>query len=479
MKVLYVASELFPLVKTGGLADVTAALPPALIQAGIDVRLFLPGLPAIMAGIDGLKPVASLGAAFGSQQVRVLRGQVADSNVPAYVLDAPGLFDRPGNPYVDAEGQPWPDNHRRFALLGWAAARFADRDFRPDVIHAHDWHAGLAPAWLATRAGERPASMFTIHNLAYQGLVPRNQYDELGLPRRFLDMHGLEYHGQASFMKGGLYYADCLTTVSPTYAREIQQPEQGQGLNGLLAARSANLHGILNGVDYDVWSPEVDAHLDHHYGVKWMGGKAANKKTLQKELGLKVTPRAPMCCVVSRLTDAKGLDLVLGGLRDLIAEGGQLALLGSGDRTLEAAFSEHAAQAPDQVAVRIGYDERLSHRLIAAADIILVPSRSEPCGLTQLYGLRYGTLPLVARVGGLADTVIHWSDDSAADATGFVFDHHDVDHFVTTLRQAFQRYRAYRSWAAVRRRAMLARFGWPEAALQYADLYSRLRAPHV
>lgn len=475
MQVLYVASELFPLIKTGGLADVSAALPPALMQVGVDVRLFLPGLPALMEGLENLQPVGSMGAAFGSSNIRVLRGRVAGSHVPAYVLDAPELFDRPGNPYVDSEDRPWADNHRRFALLGWAAARFAEPKFQPDIVHAHDWHAGLAPAWLATRADDRPASVFTIHNLAYQGLVAADQYDELGLPRRFFHMHGLEFHGQASFMKGGLYYADSLTTVSPTYAREIQQPAQGQGLDGLLVSRSADLHGILNGVDYAVWNPESDRHLADHYGAETPAGKAINKKTLQQALGLAVKPDAPLCCVVSRLTDAKGLDLVLEALAHLIAEGGQLALLGAGDPALEAAFSDQAVQTPEQVAVRIGYDEQLSHRLIAAADIILVPSRSEPCGLTQLYGLRYGTLPLVTRVGGLADTVVHWDNDFSADATGFVFAQHDVDHFTATLRQAFQRYRTPEAWATVRRRAMLQRFDWQDAARRYADLYSSLR----
>jgi starch synthase len=319
--------------------------------------------------------------------------------------------------------------------------------------------------------------VFTIHNLAYQGLVLAHLYPELGLPGRFFSVEGLEFHGQAGFMKAGLYYADKLTTVSPTYAREIQDEAQGMGLQGLLRTRAADLVGILNGVDYDIWNPKTDPHLDSAYHVRHMAPKAINKAALQDELGLAQRADAPLACVVSRLTQQKGLDLVLDALPALTAQGGQLALLGAGDAALEEAFQAAAKHYPDQVAVRIGYDEALSHRLIGSADLILVPSRSEPCGLTQLYGLRYGTLPLVAAVGGLADTVIDTQPATlaAGTATGFVCERATAGDFAAALARALDCYRRPRDWTRIRRRAMTRDFSWDQSARQYADLYHNVR----
>lgn len=480
MRVLYLTSELFPFVKTGGLGDVSAALPAALRRENVDVRLFLPGFPAFRDGLLGLEPVASLGAAFGAADVRVLRGTVPDTGVPAYVLDAPELYDRPGGPYGDAEGRDWDDNPRRFGLFGWAAARFAHGDWRPDVLHAHDWHAGLAPAWLAANGGERPASVFTIHNLAYGGLVPGERYHELGLPDELFRMDGLEFHGSASFLKAGLYYADQLTTVSPTYAAEIQQPEHGCGLDGLLRARHADLRGILNGVDYEVWSPERDPNLHFNYHAGHLPPKRRIKVIMQGELGLRSAPGRPLFCAVSRLNYHKGLDLALAAMPDLIAAGAQVAILGAGDAGLEADFLALAAEHPGAAAVRIGYDEALSHRLIGAADVIMVPSRAEPCGLTQLYGLRYGTLPLVRRTGGLADTVVDTTVETLAQrvATGFVFEHATTESFLEAARRALQCYRQPRRWAAVRQNAMHQDFSWARSAQAYRSLYDGLR-PHA
>jgi starch synthase len=477
MRVLYVTSELYPFAKTGGLGDVSAALPPALRAQGVDVRLFLPGLPAIRDGLRGLEPVASLGPAFGAGDVRVLRGSVPDTGVPAYVLDAPELYQRPGSPYGDPAGRDWEDNPRRFGLFGWAAARFAEGDWRPDVLHAHDWHAGLAPAWLEANGGERPASIFTIHNLAYAGQVAAERYHELGLPDGLFQMDGLEFHGSASFLKAGLYYSDQLTTVSPTYAREIQQPEYGCGLHGLLQARRDRLHGILNGVDYSVWSPERDPHLHFNYHAGHLPPKRRNKVAMQEALGLKSAPGRPLFCAVSRLNHQKGLDLALAALPDLIGAGAQFAVLGTGDAELESGFRALAADHPGAVAAHIGYDEALSHRLIGAADVILVPSRSEPCGLTQLYGLRYGTLPLVRRTGGLADTVVDTSVETLAQrlATGFVFGPATTEAFLDAALHALQCYRQPRRWAAVRQNAMRCDFSWARSAEAYRDLYERTR----
>ncbi len=481
MRILQVSAELFPLLKTGGLADVAGALPVALAAAGEDVRVLLPGFPPIMAGVADRVPVAELRAPWG-ESVRLLLGRIelpGAPALPAYVIDAPALYDRPGNPYEDGQRQPYPDNHRRFALLGWAAARLAaglDPDWAPELVHAHDWHAGLAPAYMAlSRPSDAPrvASVFTVHNLAYQGVFPSWHFAELGLPGSAFDVHGLEYHGQISFMKAGLYYADRLTTVSPTYAREIQTPEQGCGLDGLLRSRADALTGILNAVGETVWNPATDALLPHAYDARRPGGKARCKAALQEALGLAVLPDAPLFVIVSRLTEQKGLHLVLDGLDDLLARGGQFALLGSGDAWLEAAFRERAAAAPRSASVTLGYDEALAHRLFGAGDVTLVPSRFEPCGLTQLYGLKYGSLPLVHRVGGLADTVVDCTLEDMAEgtATGFVFDAFGSAGYARALRRAFALYDRPADWKRVRASAMRRPADWATAAARYIEVY--------
>jgi len=488
MRVLHVCTEIYPLLKTGGLADVAAALPAAQVRSGCDARVLVPGFPALRAGILDQQPVAELGPAFGGQSVRLLRGTLPDSGVVAYVIDAPDLYDRPGNPYADADNHAYPDNFQRFALLGWIAARLAeglDPAWQPQVVHAHDWHAGLAPAYLkaAEQASGRrlAASVQTIHNLAYQGNFPSHVFGYLGLPAHFFDINGVEFHGQVSFLKAGLFFADKITTVSPTYAREIQDSEQGCGLDGLLRTRAHDLAGILNGVDDAVWNPATDPLIASHYDVREAGGKGAAKpagklacKTaLQQEAGLAIQDAAPLFVVVSRLTEQKGLHLVLAALPLIVQRGGQIMLLGSGDAALETAFKAAAAAHPQSVAVRIGYDEQLAHRLIAAGDVILVPSRFEPCGLTQLYGLKYGTLPLVRRVGGLADTVIDASLENLGEelATGFVFDSFDDGGIGAALRRAFALYQRDADWKVVQQCGMQQQFGWEAAAAHYLALY--------
>ncbi|MBO9651536.1 MAG: glycogen synthase GlgA [Variovorax sp.] len=482
MRILQVSAELFPLLKTGGLADVAGALPLALLAAGQDVRVLLPGFPAIVAGVVDSRPVAEFTAPWG-ERVRLLFGRIPIDGagaIPAYVIDAPWLYDRPGNPYEDTSRQPYGDNHRRFALLGWAAAQLArdlDPHWRPELVHAHDWHAGLAPAYLAFAQPDgrpRVGSVFTVHNLAYQGLFAPWHFSELGLPPAAFSVNGLEFHGQMSFMKGGLCFADRITTVSPTYSHEIQTPEQGFGLDGLLRSRSQVLSGILNAVDDQVWNPATDTLIPHRYDARRMPGKARCKAALQEELGLAPQPDAPLFVVVSRLTEQKGLRLVLEGLDALVANGGQLALLGSGDADLEAAFRQRAADAPRSVGVTLGYSEPLAHRLFAAGDVTLVPSLFEPCGLTQMYGLKYGSLPLVHRVGGLADTVVDASleDMASGHATGFTFDAFDAAGYARAVRRAFALYRRPTDWRAVRANAMSRPADWDTAAARYLDVYA-------
>ena len=494
-KVLYVCSEVYPLLKTGGLADVSAGLPPALAAAGAEVRLLLPAFPSVVAGVTtegkhlpvppGDSPGLPHGLgprAFSAQgpQPWLQRGRIAASGQPVWLLHAPGLYDRPGNPYVDEHGRPWADAAEQFAWLGWAAALLGnglDRQWRPDVVHGHDWHSGLAFAYLSQLGTTpRPAGVFTIHNLAYQGVFPPEVRERLGLPDALFHLNGLEYHGQVSFMKSGLKYSDAITTVSPTYAREITGHEQGCGLDGVLRKRQGVLRGILNGVDDVVWNPAADPLVQPGYDAEDLQGKVAAKAALQREMKLQVRKSALLFCVVSRLTDQKGLHLLPGVVDTLVQGGGQLVVLGTGDAPIVEALNACASRYPGQVAVHIGYDEALSHRMIAGSDVILVPSRFEPCGLTQLYGLRYGTLPLVRAVGGLADTVVDCSLENLEDgsASGFVFRELDETSLRAAIRRAFALRRRTADWRAVQRHAMSLRFDWARAARDYLEVYRRV-----
>ena len=483
MRVLHVGAEVFPLVKTGGLADVLGALPQALIAQGADVRLLLPGLPAFADAVLHQKTVFELGPLFGAARIRLRLGQMPYSHVPAYVIDAPYLYRRDGSPYQASDGSEWSDNLQRFALLGWIGARLAagelDPEWTPDVMHAHDWHAAMGCAYVAAHPPTRAATVYTVHNLAFQGLFPHADFRLLDLPSRFMAHTGLEFHGQLSFMKAGLKYAKRVTTVSPTYAREIATHEFGVGLDGVIRGRGNEVSGVLNGVDGQVWNPAADNALPAHYSAAQMAGKARCKQALQRELGLAEKPDVPLFGVVSRLTSQKGLDLVLGAVPGLVQRGGQLALQGSGEPGIEAAFREAGKAQPQQVAVRIGYDEAFAHRLIAGADVILVPSRFEPCGLTQMYGLRYGTLPIVRRVGGLADTVVDASAENlrADRATGFVFDAASVSALDAALQRAGDVFTKERStWEQLQRLAMAQDFSWRGAAAQYLELYRSITA---
>jgi len=473
MRVLYVSTEVYPALKTGGLADVNGALPSALNRLGADVRLLLPGFRQLARALPEPARVATLGPAFGAPATALIRGVI--NGVTTYLIDAPQFFDRPGNPYIGPDGRDWPDNHLRFALLGSIAARFADGSFdrwRPDIIHAHDWHAGLVPAYVTARGGERPGTVFTIHNLSYQGLYPAETFVALNLPERFFSVQGLEFYGKVNFMKAGIHYADRVTTVSPSYAKEIQAAEQGCGLDGLLRSRAGALSGILNGVDPAEWNPATDPRIAAHYDSEHLEGKAQCRAALQRELGLATDAPGPLVGVVSRLTTQKGLDLLLGALPRLIAGGGQLALVGSGDAILEQGFVAAAGLYRGAVAVHIGYDEDLAHRIVSGSDVIAVPSRFEPCGLTQMYGLAYGTLPLVRKVGGLADTV---RDAALAGGDGFVFEPATASAVGQAIERLLAAWHDRPRWAALQRVAMGRDFSWEPSARHYLELYRELR----
>ncbi len=473
MRVLSVASECAPLAKTGGLADVAGALPAALAGKGVRMRTLLPGYPAVIAALDGGEEIGRFDDLFGGP-ARLLQGRAAGLDL--LVIDAPHLFARQGGPYLAPDGRDWPDNPERFAALSWVGAHIGAHgagDWHPQVLHGHDWQAGFLSEYLRQMPHRDVRTVLTIHNIAFTGSADPGRLHSLRLdPHRF-HAEAYEFWGAISALKAGLVGVDALTTVSPTYAEELMTPEFGMGLDGVMRHRRDVLTGILNGIDDEIWNPAADPAIRPYASPR---GKAVNKALLQEEMGLPTEAEGPLCMVVSRMTHQKGLDLLLGTLPALLDGGGQLALLGSGDPGLEAAFL-HAAGHPN-VAVRIGYDEALSHRMIAGADAILVPSRFEPCGLTQLYGLRYGTVPLVALTGGLADTVINASPAALARgvATGIQFAPVTAAALGNALTRLCALYRDRQVWARLQRNAMAQPVGWDHSAQAYADLYERLTA---
>jgi starch synthase len=437
-----------------------------------------------MRGVEQQRLVCEVGPIFGAARVSLRLGRVVGSGVVAYVVDATYLYQRPGNPYHAPDGTDWSDNVQRFALLGWVAAHLAagelDAQWMPDVLHAHDWHAAMACAYVACHPVVRVATVFTVHNLAYQGVFSVDDFHLLQLPSRLMVPGGLEYHGQFSFIKAGLKFAHRVTTVSPGYAREMATAEFGCGLDGVIRARAATVSGILNGVDRTVWDPASDGVLAATYTADALGGKRQCKAALQREAGLAVDGQVPLLAVLSRLTAQKGLDLLLAALPALMddprAAGLQLVIQGSGDSSLETAFMAAARSYPGRVAINTRYSELDAHRVVAGADMLVVPSRFEPCGLTQLYALRYGTVPVVRWVGGLADTVVHASAEAlrADTATGFVFAEASAAALGHALVQAAQTFQDQDTWRRLMVRGMAQNFSWESAAHQYLALYESI-----
>ena len=478
LRVLAVASEVFPFVKTGGLADVVGTLPAALAREGVAVRTLVPGYPGV---IDALRDATALHtfAHLHGGPARLLAS--AAHGLDLLILDAPHLYARPGNPYSGPDGKEWPDNALRFAALAACAAaigRGMVKDYLPQVVHAHDWQAGLAVALLHYGGKPRPHTVMTVHNLAFQGQFPAHLLTTIGLPAQAFAVDGVEFHGAISYLKAGLALADRITTVSPSYAAEIRTPEGGMGFDGLLRARAQVVVGILNGIDETVWDPATDAHLAARFDVRHRARRALNKAALQTRVGLAQEPQAPVFGVISRLTWQKGTDLVEAVLPELLGAGAQLALLGSGERGLEERFAIAARAHAGRVAAVIGYDEALAHLMQGGIDALLVPSRFEPCGLTQLCALRYGAIPVVARVGGLADTVIDANEMAlAADVgTGIQFAPVTRDHFALATGRALQLWRNRVVWRRLQARAMATDVGWTRPAKKYAALFRELVA---
>ncbi len=474
--ILAVASEVFPLVKTGGLADVAGALPAALKHHGIEMRVMMPAYPAVTAALKDGKPLHLYNDLFGAE-ARLLAGKVDGLDLLA--LDAPHLFARPGNPYLGPDGKDWPDNWMRFAALSRAAADVGQgmiSDFVPRIVHAHDWQAALTTAYLRFAAKPAAKTVLTVHNIAFQGQFASSIFPSLGLPAQAFGIGGVEYYGDVSFLKGGLNYADAVTTVSPSYAEEITTPEYGMGLDGLLRARRDSLTGIVNGIDTDVWNPASDHQLALPYVARnFLQRRQANKRAIEERLGLE-PGEGILFCVVSRLTWQKGMDILVKCLDGLVAQGARLALLGSGEAPIEADFRKAAAQYRGRIGVATGYDEGLSHLLQGGADAILIPSRFEPCGLTQLYGLRYGCVPIVAHVGGLADTIVD-ANEAALDqgsATGIHFAPVDASALTRAIERATRLYADRKAWNSMQRAGMKTDVSWEKSAARYAQLYQKL-----
>ncbi len=480
MRVLFVSAEIVPLVKTGGLADVSAALPHALTQLGVDVQLILPGYPQALAAAVDKSEIPTLPQELGLEESRLVKARMPDTGIPVWLIDCPSLYNRPGTPYQDENGNDWADNAQRFAHLGRVAARLAmgelQADWKADVVHANDWHAGLVPLFLGTTRDGRPATVFTIRNLAFQGLFPGSVMSTIGLPDDRFTPDGIEFHGKVSFLKAGIRFSDSITTVSPSYAREILTPEFGCGLDGLLRHRMSRLTGILNGVDYRVWSPASDPLLPAHFHAGDRGGKAACKTELQRELGLETGPTIPLIIWLSRITHQKMADTVAQVLHLILERDVQVAMLGQSDPALEGQFRDAAQHYPGRLAVRIGYEEALAHRMQAGADLLLHPCRFEPCGLTPLYAMHYGTLPIVRYVGGLADTIVDATDWTirAGSATGFAFREPTGSAMLDCLDRALATYAQQIRWRKIQRRAMSRDFGWESPARRYLAIYSKL-----
>jgi starch synthase len=476
--VLMASSEAHPLIKTGGLADVAASLPAALVELGHDARLIIPAYPRAVKQVRELKTLCEIRVQGSHEGVRILGGNLPDTWLPVYLVEAPDHFCREGSPYTDLSGRDWGDNAERFALFSRVVARIAlglpALGWRPQILHCNDWQTGLAPALLSDHA-DRPATVFTVHNLAYQGLFDRATFDRLGLAPGLWAVNGLEFHQRMSFIKGGLVFSDLVNTVSPTYAEEVRMPRFGCGLDGLLRQLGGRFRGILNGIDYYAWDPQIDPLIPQPYARESVHLKVENKLELQREFRLPRNERAPLFGYIGRLVEQKGVDMILDILPRLMdRQEVQVILQTAGDLRLERVLRDIAAANPERIAVHTAYDEPRAHRIEAGCDAFLMPSRFEPCGLNQMYSLRYGTLPVVHRTGGLADTVVHASPEALADgsATGFLFDEPTAESLWGAVQQALALYRDRPDlWRAMALTGMAQDFSWQHSAREYEGLY--------
>ena len=480
MNILFAASEAFPFIKTGGLGDVVHSLPIALNNLGDDVRLALPAYRDVLAAVDKIKVLGSweIPGNGVTHRVRVLQAHEDELGDYLYLIDAPALFDRAGNPYVHSDGYSWPDNAERFTVFSRAVAMLAlevpGSDWKADVVHCHDWQTGLVPAFLS-EVPDPPMTVFTIHNLSYDGYFSRHEFNHLSLPQAWWSPDYVEFYGGFSMLKAGMMFSSYVTTVSPTYAREICTPEFGYRYDGILRQLGNKLTGILNGIDLETWNPETDSNLASNYTATTnrIGAKRLNKANLLKQVGMPATD-APLLGFIGRLVSQKGVDLIAAMLPQLFEETDAcVVMLGSGDRVYESRLAELVEQYPERIYVHIGYSEPLAHKIEAGCDMFLMPSRFEPCGLNQMYSLRYGTPPIVNNTGGLADTVVNTTLNTLRNKTanGFVFQSATAEALLSATRSALELYANHRLWQQVCRTAMQMELGWEASAKEYQKLY--------
>jgi starch synthase len=479
LRVLFATSEAHPLIKTGGLADVSGALPKALSQmSGVDIKIVIPAYSAVLTKLKNIKQIANIDVL--GEACTLITGNMPDSNIEVIAIKNPALYERSGGPYGDENGADWLDNALRFGVLSRVSSLLCSKksplaNWQPDLIQCNDWQTGLTPAYMKLLDNSRTKSIFSIHNLAFQGNFPASWVAKLGLPAEHFNISGFEYFDQLSFLKAGLFYADQLSTVSPNYANEIQTEKYGFGLQGLLKTRNKDLIGILNGIDLAEWDPATDVHLPKNYSNARIAGKKAVKHALQQQLGLEIDADAPLLGVVSRLTHQKGLDLLPAMMPKLIKQGCQFAILGSGDKVLEAQFSDLAERYPNQVSMNTGYHEHLSHNIMAGSDMFIMPSRFEPCGLNQLYGLAYGTPPIVSLTGGLADSVCDSNALSLKNnlATGFVVKNVSAASLLVTIERALATWKDKKTWRKIQNNGMQHNISWDSRAIDYLALYKK------
>lgn len=475
-KILFASSEVHPLIKTGGLADVAGSLPRALDKINQEIRIILPNYQSIKT-TEEVRFISSV--RVNNQDANILETQLPNSKVIVWLVDCPAFFDTPGNPYVDEAGNPWDNIAARFALFCRVAVEVAMNrahlNWQPDVIHCNDWQTGLVPALLSLESN-KPASIFTIHNMAYQGMFPETTFTDLNLPTQLWHHDGLEFHDMLSFIKGGLSYANRITTVSPTYALEIQTSEYGYGLEGLLSHKHDILSGIINGMDLDQWNPETDKSISEPYSADTLEKKVINKTSLQARSSLPVNKSVPLFGLISRLVEQKGVDLLIECLTEMVSMPLQLVLLGSGDKSVEQKLLSFARLYPKKVSVTIGYDEALAHQIEAGVDIFLMPSRFEPCGLNQMYSQRYGTIPIVRKTGGLADTIEDALPKSLANntATGISFKQASPGALLEAIKRGLLLYNDKKTWKKIQIAAMQKDFSWENSAKQYVTLYQEI-----
>ena len=475
MNILSVSSEIYPLIKTGGLADVAGALPIALEAYGIKTRTLVPGYPAVKSAVKDTVKIGEFTHLLG-EHADILEGH--HEGLDLLILDAPAYFDRPGGPYLDSTGKDHADNWKRFAALSLAAAEIAAgklEGWRPDVLHAHDWQGAMAPVYMRYAETPEIPSVLTVHNIAFQGQFGANIFSGLGLPAHAFNTESIEYYNDISFLKGGLQTATALSTVSPSYAEEILTPEFGMGLEGVIASRANALHGIVNGIDADVWNPATDHLLPENYSAATLKTRAINKKAVETHFRIDHGD-GPLFCVISRLTWQKGIDLVVDSIDDIVAMGGRLVILGAGEIALEGALLAAASRHAGRIGVAIGYNEPLSHLMQAGCDAIVIPSRFEPCGLTQLYALRYGCIPVVARNGGLNDTVIDANHAALASkaSTGVQFSALTPAGLKHAIRRTIRFYNEPKLWTQMQKQGMKSDVSWEKSAGLYAALYAQL-----